>query len=69
MENISATSYVTIFFFMFNELMWEVIVSFVDFGGIVKFNNNNVLKLYRNERERRQQGQQLITAPEKNGEM
>jgi hypothetical protein len=40
-----------------------VIVSFVDFGGIVKFNNNNVLKLYRNERERRQQGQQLITAP------
>jgi hypothetical protein len=46
-----------------------VIVSFVDFGGIVKFNNNNVLKLYRNERERRQQGQQLITAPEKNGEM
>jgi hypothetical protein len=28
-----------------------------------------ILKLYRNERERRQEGQQLITAPEKNGEM
>ena len=29
-----------------------MIVSFVDFGGIVKFNNNNVLKLYRNERKK-----------------
>ena len=28
-------SYFIVFFFMFNELWWKVIVRFVDFGGIV----------------------------------